>query len=166
MRITEACHLEKEQVTFDIDLKPVAVRLVRGKSKSSKREIPLTDRAVAALDACFKKSGCGFVFTGRGGNRKLTRHYHSEQFRVIRDALNLDQDMVWHSTRHTCCTNPGRAGADAFAIQKLAGHSSNMISQRYVHSDQETKANALKLLGALIAKKNTLEARSDRVRQI
>jgi site-specific recombinase XerD len=79
----------------------------------------------------------------------LTRHYPSEQFRTIRDALNLGPDYVLHSTRHTFCTRLGKAGADAFTIQKLAGHSSITISQRYVHADKEVKESAIRLLDAL-----------------
>jgi integrase len=165
LRISEACNLERQHVTFD-DGCAVAVRVVKGKSKYSKREVPLTPRAASALEACLAKSKCEYVFTGKGGKHPLTRHYPSEQFRVIRDALNLDQDMVLHSTRHTYCTNLGAAGVDAFTIQKLAGHSSILISQRYVHSDAEAKQNAIKLLGALTAKKNTPKAPSDKVKEI
>ena len=83
------------------------------------------------------------------------------------DALNMDHDMVMHSTRHTYGTNLGRAGVDAFTIQKLAGHSSILISQRYVHSDAEGKQNAIRLLGALITEKNKPKAPGDdRVREI
>jgi len=70
---------------------------------------------------------------------------------VIRDALNMDQDCVLHSTRHTFCTNLGKAGADAFTIQKLAGHSSITISQQYVHSDAEVQQSAIRLLDVLIS---------------
>jgi len=166
LRISEACALQREHVTFDTELHPVSVRVVKGKSKYSKREVPLTDRAAAALDACWKQSRCEYVFTGKGGKHPITRHYPSEMFRVIRDAMNLAQDVVLHSTRHTFCTNLGNAGCDAFTIQKLAGHSSILISQRYVHSDQEAKENAVKMLAAFTAKKQTAKAVSDKVIQI
>ena len=39
--------------------------------------------------------------------------------------------------------------ADAFTIQKLAGHSSITISQRYVHADREIKQDAIRLLDVL-----------------
>jgi integrase len=48
------------------------------------------------------------------------------------------KDLVLHSLRHTCLTRLGEAGADAFTIMKLAGHSSVTISQRYVHPTGET----------------------------
>jgi integrase len=148
LRITEACNLQRDHVTFD-DGNPVAVRVVKGKSKFSKREVPLTERAAAAVKACLAKSRSEWVFTGMGGRRRMTRHYPSEQFRLVRDAMNEDHDLVLHSTRHTFCTRLGKAGCDAFTIQKLAGHSSIVISQRYVHSDQEAKQSAIHLLDAL-----------------
>ena len=40
--------------------------------------------------------------------------------------------FVLYSLRHTMLTRLGEAGADAFAIQKIAGHSSIVVSQRYV----------------------------------
>ncbi|MGB9073101.1 MAG: tyrosine-type recombinase/integrase [Terriglobales bacterium] len=147
LRISEACDLLTENVQFDDGL-PVSIRVVKGKSKYSKREIPLTKRAAVALSACLQQSRCAHCFTSKGGRRKLTRHYPSEQFRTIRDALNLGPDVVLHSTRHTFCTRLGMAGANAFTIQKLAGHSSIVISQRYVHADREVKQEAIRLLDA------------------
>jgi hypothetical protein len=41
------------------------------------------------------------------------------------------------------------AGADAFTIQKLAGHKSISISQRYVHADLAAKEKAVALLNVL-----------------
>lgn len=165
LRISEACNLEREHVTFD-DGCLVSVRVAKGKSKYAKREVPLTARAAAALEACLKKSRSRWAFTKRGGKTQMKRHYPSEQFRVIRDAMNLDQDMVLHSCRHTFCTNLGRAGADAFTIKKLAGHSSILISQRYVHSDQEQKQNAIRLLERLTKKKAEVPVPSDKVKEI
>ncbi len=41
--------------------------------------------------------------------------------------------FVLYSLRHTMSTRLGESGAEAFTIQKIAGHSSAVISQRYVH---------------------------------
>jgi site-specific recombinase XerD len=166
LRITEACMLQRDHVAFD-DGKPASVRVVKGKSKYAKRDVPLTEHAAAALKACLVKSRSEWVFTGKGGKRHLTRHYPSEMFRVIRDAMNLDQDMVLHSTRHTFCTRLGKMGCDAFTIQKLAGHSSIVISQRYVHSDQEAKLSAIHLLDTLNKKPAApVQVPSDKVKEI
>jgi integrase len=148
LRISEACGLRKEHIWFE-NRRPVSIRIVRGKSKYAKREIPLTPRASETLSACLNKSHCDFAFTCKGGKRPLTRHYPSEQFRVMGSAIGLSPDYVLHSTRHTFCTRLGKAGADAFTIQKLAGHSSIIISQRYVHADREIKEHAIRLLHAI-----------------
>jgi integrase len=151
LRISEACGLKKEHIRY-ADGKPYSIHIHKGKSKFAKRDIVLTKRASAALDAALDKSRSDWAFTSKGGRKPLTRHYPSEQFRVIRDALNMDQDCVLHSTRHTFCTRLGKAGADAFTIQKLAGHSSITISQRYVHPDAEIQESAIRLLDVLNSK--------------
>jgi integrase len=46
--------------------------------------------------------------------------------------------FMLHSMRHTCLTRIGEAGADAFTMMKLAGHSSVTVSQRYIHPTGET----------------------------
>jgi len=44
---------------------------------------------------------------------------------------------VIHSLRHTFLTRFGEAGADAFTIKKVAGHSSVTIPERYIHPTPE-----------------------------
>ena len=51
-------------------------------------------------------------------------------------------------------TRLGEAGADAFSIQKIAGHSSIVVSQRYVHPTPERLENAFAALEAYNAAKN------------
>ena len=123
---------------------------MKGKSKFAKREIPLTERAsltlAAALDHSLPESK--WAFTNDKMN-KITRHYPSEQFRAVREAIGIGPECVLHSTRHTFCSRLGNAGADAFAIQKLAGHSSVTISERYVHPNMESKLSAIALLDKL-----------------
>jgi integrase len=58
------------------------------------------------------------------------------------------KDFVLHSLRHTCLTRLGEAGADAFTIMRLAGHSSVTVSQRYVHPTPESMERAFDQLEA------------------
>ncbi len=148
LRITEACNLQREHVTFKGEV-PASIKIVKGKSKFAKRELPLTDRAAFCLLGWLQHSKCEYVFTSKGGKKPITRHYPSEQFRAVRDALGIGPECVLHSTRHTFCTRLGNAGCDAFTIQRLAGHSSITISQRYVHPDLAAKLSAIALLDAL-----------------
>jgi integrase len=148
LRISEACGLKIEHVTFE-NGNATGIRIVKGKSRYAKRDIPLTTRAGLAIAAALKQSRSEFVFTSKSGKKPLTRHYPSQQFRTIRDAIGIGPECVLHSCRHTFCTRLGKAGADAFTIQKLAGHSSITVSQRYVHADREIKEAAIGLLNKL-----------------
>ena len=109
------------------------VYVANSKTKYSKRYVPLTARAAQELKAALEHSRCVNVFTTQNGRRSIGRHYPTHEFNLAATALNLPKGAVLHSTRHTFCTRLGEAGADAFTIQRLAGHSSITISQRYVH---------------------------------
>ena len=60
----------------------------------------------------------------------------------VRDILGLAAEFVLHSLRHTFGTRLGEAGADAFTIMRIMGHSTITVSQRYVHPTPETMENA------------------------
>jgi integrase len=157
LRITEACRLKREHVF--LGEKPY-LRILEGKSKAAKREIPLTARAVKAIEAAWSRSKCQFIFTAKGGRRAITRHYATQQFRLLSDALNMDPETVLHSCRHTFCTRLGESGADAFTIMKLAGHSSIVISQKYVHQGKQIAQSAIERLEALSKKEPEVEYKS------
>lgn len=53
------------------------------------------------------------------------------------DDLQLPKDCVVHSFRHTFLKRFGEAGADAFMIKNVAGHSSVTISECYLHPTPE-----------------------------
>jgi integrase len=62
-------------------------------------------------------------------------------------SLGLPDDFVIHSLRHTFATRVGETGtADAFTVKDLLGHSSIVISQRYVHPGAGAKKRAVEAL--------------------
>ena len=122
--------------------------VARGKSKYVKRYVPLTARAASIVEECKKYSKGQWVFPAYGGKEKLSRWWPSEQFHHIARKLKLPRDCVLHSTRHSFCTRLGEAGCGAFEIQRLAGHSSITISQRYVHPTPSKLENAIGVLQA------------------
>ncbi len=56
-------------------------------------------------------------------------HKKLKEDEKVREHLQLPKDCVIHSLRHTFLTRFGEAGADAFTIKKVAGHSSVTISE-------------------------------------
>lgn len=82
-----------------------------------------------------------YVFANRTGKPYLVTsldHLHKK----LRANLQLPNDCVIHSFRHTFLTRFGEAGADAFTIKKVAGHSSVTISERYLHPTPEGQERA------------------------
>jgi integrase len=147
LRISESLALRWEH----IGLKPKQgaklgwVYVAKGKSKYAKRYVPLTERSLQILVEMKKASASTFVFPAEDGEQ-ASRHWPSEQFHTLREAMKLHKDCVIHACRHTFCTRLGEAGADAFVIQRLAGHSSILISQRYVHPTPERLEQAVSRL--------------------
>jgi len=71
--------------------------------------------------------------------------------------LGLPAEFVLHSLRHTFGTRLGEAGADAFTIMRIMGHSSITVSKRYVHPTPETMENAFVALELAALKADEVE---------
>lgn len=145
LRINESCSLTWDRVGFQP--KEGAERgwiyINKGKTKYAKRYVPLTQRAWDVLHEQKAVSKSQFVWVRKDRNQPMSRNYATHRFTRLRDALGLPWDCVLHSTRHTFCTKLGESGADAFTIQRLAGHSSITISQKYVHPTPKHLENAI-----------------------
>ncbi|MGH9503835.1 MAG: tyrosine-type recombinase/integrase [Terriglobales bacterium] len=117
---------------------------VRGtKSKNSRRNLSLTTTAQAILLRQREISSCDYVFVMDTNHEKRAsisgiNHAHER----VRDLTGLPAEFVLHSLRHTFGTRLGEAGADAFTIMRIMGHSTITVSQRYVHPTPETMENA------------------------
>jgi len=74
-------------------------------------------------------------------------------------------EFVLHSLRHSYGTRLGEAGADAFTIMRLMGHSSVTVSQRYVHPTSEALERAVERLESL-NQKATRRLAKDGIKQL
>jgi integrase len=116
-----------------------------GKTKNAHRTVPLAARVGQLLAEKRKTTKSDWVFPGDSPDKPLLgtslAHMHAKVCRPgmgKKRKFHFPKDFVLHSLRHTCLTRLGEAGADAFTIMKLAGHSSVTISQRYMHPTGET----------------------------
>jgi integrase len=138
LRLGEALALKWTDIELDAaNGKKLGYLFVReGKSKNARRHVSLTPRAQVMLINPSLESKSEYVFANYAGNPYLVTfvdHLHKK----LRDDLQLSNDCVIHSFRHTFLTRFGEAGADAFTIKKVAGHSSVTISERYIHPTPE-----------------------------
>lgn len=122
----------------------IAIR--RGKSRNAKRNLSLTARAAEMLKARKAASNSPWVFPGDSPDSAFLGTSLDHQHDIVRTALELPKDFVIHSLRHTMLTRLGEAGAEAFTIMRIAGHSSVTVSQRYVHPTPEGMERAFERL--------------------
>jgi integrase len=140
-----------------------------GKSKNARRNVPLTARTSEMLSrreslgalvwpkASRQVDGMAeefpWVFVShRGGPFSVDTldKMHAE----VRTRLNLSKEFVLHSLRHTMLSRLGEAGADAFTIMRVAGHSTVVVSQRYIHPSPESVERAFERFEALNGRGN------------
>jgi len=140
----------------DVTLEPIKgarfgfLRVRKGKSKNARRVLPLTDRASEMLR---RRAGSStLVFANRQGRPCLVtslNHMHRDtcapKVQGKRRPI-FSADFVMYSLRHTMLTRLGESGVDAFTIMRIAGHSSIVVSQRYLHPTPETVERALERL--------------------
>ena len=162
LRLSEALNLR----LLDVHIEPAGsakygwLRVRDGKSKNARRTVPLTRRVAAMLQVRVDETPGELIFPGDVPGKpilgtsmghahiKICRPFVVEGKKRIRSYI-FSKDFVLPSLRHTCLTRLGEAGADAFTIMKLAGHSSVTVSQRYVHPTPESVERAFDRLEAL-----------------
>ena len=149
LRVGEAVALEWPDIHLDPanGAKFGYIHVRSGKSKNAKRNISLTARVRAMLEARAQQTDSKWVFPGDTEGPFLATSLNHQQAK-LREALGLPKDFVIHSLRHTMLTRLGEAGVDAFTIMRIAGHSSVTVSQRYVHPSPEALERAFERLEA------------------
>ena len=148
MKITATiCDISYENQIYHIEDTP--------KSQSSLREIPLTSEMITLLKELkeFQKNNSEYVVSRASGKQIMVRSYQDSFTRLLK-RLNI-QHYGFHSLRHTFATNCYKLGMDIKTLSELLGHSSVEVTLKiYVHTDIDTKRNALSLISKKIRKNN------------
>jgi len=121
------------------------VHIPRGKTKNSKRNVPLSARVKSVLERRHDEAGkpqLGYVFA-RDDKEKSAIPYSTIDTQHDRTLDKLEFKFRIYDCRHTFATGLGESGADAYTICKLMGHSNIQISARYVHPTPERLEIAL-----------------------
>jgi len=106
------------------------------RTKYGKRRIvPLSDGAWRILWPRFENATSDFVFT-RNGKRILESNATHKLKAYVRKA-GLDQNLHFHSLRHTFASWLVQDGVSLYEVQKLLGHSNIAVTQVYSHLQPE-----------------------------
>lgn len=142
LRASELCQLQWEDIDFTESTVRVGGREGFMTKNAKARLLPMTDRLSARLEAHARQGGP--VVRSSTGNR-LTARYLSVRFKYFARLAGLPERISFHSLRHTCCTNLIANGASIESVRRFLGHSSIVVTQRYIHlSDDLFSASILK----------------------
>lgn len=114
------------------------------------RTVPLTERLAEALQDLDRGPGPFVIYFRRGHSddlRPLTKPCQRSWLERALDKAGLRRRGP-HTLRHTFCSHLSMRGAPASAIQRLAGHSSLVITERYMHLSPGALESAIRLLEA------------------
>ena len=155
LRKSELCRLEVDHVNLSdqarvidvngkrVEVKPGELIVTRGKN-GKPRTVPLSAQARAvALAQMNDITTRRYVFTSyrtRGAIAEIKRAFCA----AVREAGI--KDCRFHDLRHTFATRLNAAGANAFAIRDLLGHSTASMSNDYTHTSAEHRREAIEML--------------------
>lgn len=132
MRHSEILASRFDQVRFDL------ARLHIPKAKAGERDQPLTPELVDILEneRAMREDQHGWIFPSPRPNASLSGHRHrmSKPFRRAVLAAGMDPSVVTpHVMRHTAITKLVEAGVDLSTVQRISGHKTLKMVQRYTH---------------------------------
>lgn len=139
MRLGEILNLKWSQ----IDLRAREIRVEKTKSKKI-RLIFINAILQEELMRLKQKRGAGeYLFLNPKTGKPLTTVKRAFKGACRRAGIS---NMRFHDLRHTFATRLVQRGVDLITVKELLGHSSVTITERYTHSYQEQKREAVELL--------------------
>jgi integrase len=158
MRPDECYRLRWEDVTW-VNGRNGSLLITHGKTAAARRVLPMTPRVRAVLEARSNRAGRpleGWLWpaptTSEHIDHSTLKKQHAKTFCSVnaeakRSNLTPITPFVLYSFRHTFLTRLGQSGCDAWTLARIAGHSSIVISSRYVHPSEDTILAAFSRLG-------------------
>lgn len=152
MRLGEIISLEWKGV----DLFRKTVTVFKSKNKEP-RTIPINETVFEMLKGKTKvKSISGLVFHSPT-HTKLHITSIDHAFKKAVKSAKIE-DFHFHDLRHTFATRLVQLGKDLYKVQKLLGHKTPSMTQRYAHHYPESLRDAVEVLDKLVTNQSQLES--------
>lgn len=146
LRLSELCNLR----ISDVDLFRRTISIVETKNDEP-RIIPLNQRSHNLLREKLKvrSISCDQVFQLKG--KPIKKHIIQIAFGGTCLAAGIE-DFHFHDLRHTFATRIVQLGEDLYKVQRLLGHKSPTMTQRYSHHSSESLRGSVDVLDSLAPK--------------
>lgn len=141
MRQGEILNLHWEHVDF-----ARGVLVVMKSKNGTRRTIPLMTPVYKLLSDMQLRTGLtkGPVFHSPRGN-SIKARYLVREFCKVRDKAGIP-DFRFHDMRHTLATRLVQQGVDLYTVQRILGHKTGVMTQRYAHHSPESLRVGLSVL--------------------
>lgn len=115
-------------------------------TKSKKeRIIPIHQKVKKILDQQSINNVSSYVFN-TGSVNCLNSEYVSKQFKKALRAAKLNDDIHFHSLRHSFASNLVQRGVNLYVVKELLGHEDIKTTQVYSHLTQSSLSTAIAIL--------------------
>lgn len=148
LRRKNLVELRWDQINFEQS----TINIEKDDMKTKALSIPISDAVLRVLKRIrdSDKVNLKYVFPSPTKKRKseLPCYHIMHLTKVARETakkLGL-KGVVFHTARHSFCSNLAIGGASPFDIKELSGHTSLANVERYTHLNNERKRKVLKLL--------------------
>lgn len=109
------------------------------------RYVPMNEIVRLSLKKCYEKAqGSEFVFTDRG--TPLDVHHLYRVFRQIQIKARISRTIRFHDLRHTFASQFMMKGGRPYDLQRILGHTSFQMTERYAHLSQDHLRDAIKIV--------------------
>jgi integrase len=129
----------------DVDFTRGTLVVMKSKNRE-RRTLPLNNTVFASLAG--KQAACGhhdgLVFTTSTGT-PLKARYVVRAFSIARARAGIP-DFRFHDLRHTFATRLVQKGIDLYKVQRLLGHKTGLMTQRYAHHSPESLRDGVRVL--------------------
>lgn len=112
--------------------------------RSKERFTVLTDVTIKYLRLYYKttfhiisKDKNGYLFEGISPSKHINSKTISNYFTHLKSEYNLDENITFHSLRHSFATNFIENGGEPFVLKSMLGHSSLNTTSIYVHMGRD-----------------------------
>lgn len=129
--------LDAQWADFDTERRFWRIPLTKS---GTERFVPLSDAALTLLASIPRKANCPYVFANPHTKKPYVAIYYS--WHTARREAGL-ADVRLHDLRHSFASFLVNAGCSLYEVQKLLGHSSAKMTQRYSHLSQPSLLRAV-----------------------
>jgi integrase len=127
----------------------------RGRSRKSRRYVPLTERVKAALLTRKKGANEGWVFPSkRSRSGYITDREVSKQWLEAKRIAGIPENVVLYCARHRFSTDAMEGTGNVIAVMDTMGHGSVNTTRMYTHTNAA-------LIREAIERRNRLSAASE-----